>query len=1524
MATLSHSESRRLYSWWWDSHISPKNSKWLQENLSDMDSKVKAMIKIIEEDADSFAKRAEMYYRRRPELMSLMEEIYRAYRALAERYDHAQGALRQAHQTMAEAFPDQIPLEFDDEPSGISPSESELHDLDTDRRISPPFNTADLKKNSREYEMLQKEISRLSEENQNLKNRIKSQSERTDEAESQVFNLKETLSKLESEKEAALLQWQQSSSRLSNLKAEISHTEKEFAKLKEEMQHGLKNLKSSEHRCLVLERANESLQLELDKLKQRAKEQQEELNEKQAELEKLSISIQEEKLKSMQADMARLSMEKLLQDSQEKMRLWALEIQGEAGKLKDMEMNKVRLERELEKIREEYSRLNEQNKSSTLRIIDLQDEIIFLKDVKGKLEDEVSVHVEEKKVLQKQLSRLKEDKNNSEWRHCSLMEQVSAVTSNVESLQALAKELRDGNVELKDIINNHEGVSALHVENLKQLQKMSEKNAALEISLSDANIELERLRKKKKKLEDSCEYLNSKVSTHQSERAVLVSQIDFISQNMEKLSVKNIYLENSLSDANIELESLRGKLKELEESCQSLCDQNSMLLGEKRNLVSEVESITQILGNLERKYAELQSKHSNLEREKDLALDQVTELQKAIKLEREENANVATFSKSQISDLEKQILLLQVEGRRREQELEVEQQKIINAQFEIFILQRCLSDMKEKNLVISANLQKHQELKEKYSSQEGKIGSLLKHNEKLAEGVRLILKVLKLDERYDSLEDLKDEIILQLILHEIRYLLNTISDAQDVKQNQLLEKSVVVTLLEHFQQEVAELRSEKNMLKKEAQTKTEELSVLKTENNELLKMNEQIWQKMKGSNEKVEELKSEMKFLLGQLTELQDSRRSLQTEIIKLLEENSSLLNKLHDIREKEKALEEQYHVILADAMTLECLKVAFKSLYDERVSDLKSVHKKLSQANQKFQQTEATNLELCRNLDEAKLVREELVKSITILSEDNKNREHEIACICKANELSRQEVHELQKQVDELRSKEKELASEQQKGIDVVRSCDVEIATLLSNIQFATINAALFKEKILELIIVCESFEISSMVQKEVLKEEITQRNSYVHELKEKLDAIEVENRRLKVDLDGGFTLLGSLQDDVAILEEQTLLLAKDHIPLDKPKSEENTLVPFQHSKNSQKPSEDHNATALAGNLELQKLHATVKALQKVVMDTGILLEQERLDFNSSLSAARKQIEMLKLKEILDDDLNDVKYERMLKDIQLDLVQNSSQNGNNIHSHGQKKPEKAVETNDQMLELWGIVGSNSDNPTKNARSARMQHEIKHPITEPEEKDKGKRPSTEIISVKELVVDKQELPKRIALESHQDFNKRFIERLSSDAQRLMVLQSSIQELKENIEASEESKSTSRLDGVKAQLKEVEGTVWQLIDAINKLTKKAEDCASSSENITDENVDWSRRSQRKISERARKVSEKIGRLELELQKIHHVFLKLDEEQANKRNKTMHRRSKVLLVEYLYGKSRDSRRKKRGLPCGCLNPKKTEGD
>ncbi|XP_064954838.1 protein NETWORKED 4B-like [Musa acuminata AAA Group] len=86
--------SRKSHSWWWDSHISRKNSKWLEENLEKMDQSVKQMLKLIEEEGESFAKKAEVYYQRRPELISQVEDFYRMYRALAERYDQVTGDLR--------------------------------------------------------------------------------------------------------------------------------------------------------------------------------------------------------------------------------------------------------------------------------------------------------------------------------------------------------------------------------------------------------------------------------------------------------------------------------------------------------------------------------------------------------------------------------------------------------------------------------------------------------------------------------------------------------------------------------------------------------------------------------------------------------------------------------------------------------------------------------------------------------------------------------------------------------------------------------------------------------------------------------------------------------------------------------------------------------------------------------------------------------------------------------------------------------------------------------------------------------------------------------------------------------------------------------------------------------------------------------------------------------------------------------------------------------------------------------------
>ena len=82
---------------------------------AEMDKSVKRMLKLIDEEGDSFAKKAEMYYQKRPELVSHVEEFYRMYRSLAERYDHVTGELRK-----------NIPSDLQSQGSTVSDSGSDL------------------------------------------------------------------------------------------------------------------------------------------------------------------------------------------------------------------------------------------------------------------------------------------------------------------------------------------------------------------------------------------------------------------------------------------------------------------------------------------------------------------------------------------------------------------------------------------------------------------------------------------------------------------------------------------------------------------------------------------------------------------------------------------------------------------------------------------------------------------------------------------------------------------------------------------------------------------------------------------------------------------------------------------------------------------------------------------------------------------------------------------------------------------------------------------------------------------------------------------------------------------------------------------------------------------------------------------------------------------------------------------------------------------------------------------------------
>ncbi|GKU92883.1 hypothetical protein SLEP1_g6549 [Rubroshorea leprosula] len=83
------------FSWRRDSHLlMPTQSPWLHNTLSDVNDKTNAILKMIQDDnGDSFAKRAEMYYQNRPELIRMIQEFQKSYHSLAEKYDHLRSQL---------------------------------------------------------------------------------------------------------------------------------------------------------------------------------------------------------------------------------------------------------------------------------------------------------------------------------------------------------------------------------------------------------------------------------------------------------------------------------------------------------------------------------------------------------------------------------------------------------------------------------------------------------------------------------------------------------------------------------------------------------------------------------------------------------------------------------------------------------------------------------------------------------------------------------------------------------------------------------------------------------------------------------------------------------------------------------------------------------------------------------------------------------------------------------------------------------------------------------------------------------------------------------------------------------------------------------------------------------------------------------------------------------------------------------------------------------------------------------------
>uniref|UniRef100_A0A803QG92 NAB domain-containing protein n=1 Tax=Cannabis sativa TaxID=3483 RepID=A0A803QG92_CANSA len=263
------------YSWWWASHVRTKQSKWLEENLQDMEEKVTMTLKIIDAGGDSFAQRAEMYYRKRPELINFVEEIFRAYRALAERYDLLSRDLQSANRTIATIYPErahELAMDVDEEqkPSQTSTSKADQSEPSVPKVPKIPM-AKDFRRPSMAISRKETQLGRISS---SVKVVPSSGLNRT-EALEEIDNLQKDILRFQTEKEFVKSMYENGYQKFWEIENEITEMQKKVSSLQDEFDIQTV-IEDDEARSIMAATALKSCQETLVKLQEKQEKSTEE------------------------------------------------------------------------------------------------------------------------------------------------------------------------------------------------------------------------------------------------------------------------------------------------------------------------------------------------------------------------------------------------------------------------------------------------------------------------------------------------------------------------------------------------------------------------------------------------------------------------------------------------------------------------------------------------------------------------------------------------------------------------------------------------------------------------------------------------------------------------------------------------------------------------------------------------------------------------------------------------------------------------------------------------------------------------------------------------------------------------------------------------------------------------------------------------------------------------------------------------------------------------------------------------
>ncbi|KAF8051017.1 hypothetical protein N665_1820s0003 [Sinapis alba] len=391
------------YSWWWASHIRTKQSKWLEQNLQDIEEKVQYVLKLLQEDGDSFAKRAEMYYKKRPELITFVEETFRAYRALAERYDKISTELQNANTTIASAFPDQVPnFAMDDDDDGPSSKFSKRPNLPGPSGAPnvPKLPVKDLKSAVRVATKKLQPRKSMKYTGGATNVVVKSSGLSKSEAMGEIDRLQKEILSLQTEKEFVKSSYERGLSKYWEFEKSIKEKQERICGLQDEFGESVA-IEDDEARRLMTETAIKSCQEKLVELQEKQEKSYEEAKE-----EHVKIKESKKKLRSMAS---KFLGEETKEDGEDEARRTD-ELEHE---MREMSKKKQELESVKEKIREHF----ESGVNSTLdaaemaeRVDELVNKVISLESAVSSQTALIQILRNETNGLQTQISTLETDK----------------------------------------------------------------------------------------------------------------------------------------------------------------------------------------------------------------------------------------------------------------------------------------------------------------------------------------------------------------------------------------------------------------------------------------------------------------------------------------------------------------------------------------------------------------------------------------------------------------------------------------------------------------------------------------------------------------------------------------------------------------------------------------------------------------------------------------------------------------------------------------------------------------------------------------------------------------------------------------------------------------------------------------------------------------------------------------------------------------------------------------------------------